>query len=321
MAYNAITNRTDAQALVPEEVSRAMLGKATEQSAVLRLFQHIPVQRNQIRFPILSALPTAYFVSGDTGLKQTTDMAWSNKYLNVEEIATIMPVPDAVLADVEVNIWDQAMPLLTEAFARVLDAAVFFGTNAPSTWPDDILTAALAANTDVAASSAAASGGIFNDVDSMHAAVEACGFGVTGWVAELPFKSRLRKGRDSTGRKLDEGRVNGSLDSLDGFPILFPMQGLFPQVDNQGGTDGTTCFGGQWSEFVVGVRQDITMKILTEGVIQDSNGTIIYNLAQQDMTAVRLVFRVGWQVSNRINNQQPTEASRYPVSALQIIHT
>jgi HK97 family phage major capsid protein len=135
IAYNNLTSRTDGGALIPEEVSKEMLGKATEQSAVLQMFRRIPVGRAQVRFPVLSALPVAYWVTGDTGLKQTTEVNWSNKYLNIEEIATIVPVPDNVLADVDANIWDEAMPYLSEAFARTLDSAVFFGTNAPSSFP------------------------------------------------------------------------------------------------------------------------------------------------------------------------------------------
>jgi len=77
--FDSLTSRTDTQALVPEEVSRIMLGKATQDSAVLSLFRRIPVSRNQIRFPIMSALPIAYWVSGDTGLKQTTEMAWTDR--------------------------------------------------------------------------------------------------------------------------------------------------------------------------------------------------------------------------------------------------
>src|SRR3954463_7896453 len=123
MAFTNLTSRTDAQALIPEEVSNELLGKALEQSAVLSLFRRVPVARGQVRFPVLSALPVAYFVGGDTGLKQTTEVNRANKFLNIEEIAPIMPVPDNVLADVDANIWDEAMPLLTEAFGRTLDAA------------------------------------------------------------------------------------------------------------------------------------------------------------------------------------------------------
>src|SRR4051794_30101150 len=105
-----------------------MLRYTAGQSAALSLFRRIPVGRAQVRFPILSALPTAYWVTGDTGLKQTTEVNWANKFLNIEEIAAIVPVPDNVMADVDANIWDEAAPLLGEAVGRVLDAAVFFGS-------------------------------------------------------------------------------------------------------------------------------------------------------------------------------------------------
>lgn len=315
MAYNNVTSRTDASALIPEEVSNEMLGKATEQSAALSLFRRVPVGRAQVRFPVLSALPVAYFVGGDTGLKQTTEVAWANKFLNIEEIATIMPVPDNVLADVDANIWDEAMPLLTEAFGRTLDAAIFFGTNAPSSWPADVTTAAVAAGNDVTEAATAAQGGFFGDLDNLYEKIEADGYEVDGWVASTSAKSKLRKARDTQGRKLDETRVSGDLQTLDGLPVAYAMKGLFPAGGGAG--TNTRLFGGDWSRFVLGVRQDITMKILDQAVIQDNTGAIMFNLAQQDMTAVRLTFRVGWQVSNPINNEQATEASRYPAAVLK----
>ena len=315
MAYNNVTSRTDAAALIPEEVSNEMMGKATEQSAALNLFRRVPVGRAQVRFPVLSALPVAYFVGGDTGLKQTTEVAWANKYLNIEEIATIMPVPDNVLADVDANIWDEAMPLLTEAFGRTLDAAIFFGTNAPSSWPSDVTTAAVAAGNDVTEAATAAQGGFFGDLDNLYEKIEADGYEVDGWVASTAAKSKLRKARDTQGRKLDETRVSGDLMTLDGLPVAYAMRGLFPAGGGAG--TNTRLFAGDFSQFVIGVRQDITMKILDQAVIQDNTGAIMFNLAQQDMTAVRLTFRVGWQVSNPINNEQPTEASRYPAGVLK----
>ncbi|MFJ3201011.1 phage major capsid protein [Streptomyces sp. NPDC086989] len=315
MAYNNLTSRTDSAALIPEEVSKELLGKATEQSAVLNMFRKVPVGRAQVRFPVLSALPVAYFVGGDTGLKQTTELNWQNKFLNIEEIATIMPVPDNVLADVDANIWDEAMPLLTEAFGRTLDAAVFFGTNAPSSWPSDITTAATAAGNSVTEAATAAQGGFYGDLDNLYEKVEGDGFEVNGFVAATSAKSKLRKARDTQGRKLDETRVSGSLDMIDGFPVAYAMRGLFPSGGGAGAN--TRLFAGDWSQFVVGVRQDITMKVLTEAVIQDNTGAIIFNLAQQDMTAVRLTFRVGWQVANTINNEQSVEANRYPAGLLK----
>lgn len=315
--YDSVISRTDAQALVPEEVSRIMLGKAVEQSAVLSLFRHIPVSRNQIRFPVMSALPIAYWVSGDTGLKQTTEMAWTNKFLNIEEIATIMPIPENVAADIEINVWDNAEPYLREAFARVLDTAVFFGTNAPSSFPQAVVPAAVAAGNTVTAGTAAASGGGYlGDLDNVLAAVEEDGFDVSGYAASRSIRKYLRSARDTTGQALDVGRVSGDLNQLDGTTITYPMRGLWP-TGGGAGTNTELIAGDFATQFIVGVREDITMKMLTEAVIQDNTGAIVYNLPQQDMIALRLTFRVGWQVSNTINNDNTNASTRYPAAVLR----
>lgn len=319
-AYNNVTSRTDVAALIPEEVSQSMLGKATESSAVLDLFSRITVGRAQLRMPILSALPVAYWVSGDTGLKQTTEIGWANKYLNVEEIAVIMPVPDNVLADVDADIWDEAQPLLAEAFGRTLDSAVFFGASAPSSFPTNVVAASVAAGNKVAVgANNTVAGGFFGDIDDLYSAIEADGYEVNGFVAPTSFKAKLRKSRDADGRKMDEGRASGDLRTLDGHPVAYSMKGLFPLATVSAGAskaDGVQVIAGDWSQFVVGIRQDISMKILDQAVITDGSGAIIFNLAQQDMTAVRLTFRAGWQVANTINNDQPTESARYPAGVL-----
>ena len=314
MPYNNIVSRTDAAAEIPEEVSRAMVDRVADDSAALQLFRRVPVSRGQTRFPVMSAMPVAYFVTGDTGLKQTTEINWANKFLNVEEIATIMPIPDAVVADMETNVWDEAEPYLAEAVGRALDAAVFFGTNAPASWPVNVSAAAAAAGNSFTEVATAAQGGFMGDIDSALGLLEADGFNATGFVAARSARGRIRTSRNSQGDRLDGQRINGTLSEVDGLPVVYPMRGLFPS----GGAAGTNVrlFVGDWDEFVLGVRQDITLKILTEAVIQDNTGTIIYNLAQQDMTAVRLTFRVGWQVSNLINYDQAVEASRYPAARL-----
>lgn len=312
-AYNNSTNRSESSALIPEQVSNDMLGKAVETSSVLELFRHIPVARAQVRFPVLQALPGAYWVTGDTGMKQTTEMSWTNKYINIEEIAVIMPVPDNVLDDVDANIWDEAMPLLAEAFARTLDSAVWFGVNAPVSFPSNIQVAAAAAGNSTKNSSAATAGGFLNDLDLVYDAVEQDGFEISGWVAATKIRTKLRQTRNSLGDRISDGvtRVGADLRSIDGHPVRYPMRGLWPTAS---AATNPLVFGGDWTQFVVAVRKDITMKILTEAVIQDNTGAIMFNLAQQDMTAVRLTMRAGWQVVNTLNNDRPTEAQRYPAA-------
>ena len=306
MPYDSITSRTDVGALIGEEVIDDLLGKVTESSAAMSLFRRVPVGKAQVRFPVLSALPVAYWVTGDTGLKQTTEINWGNKYLNIEELATIVPIPENVIDDADYDIWAESEPLLAEAIGRALDAAVFFGTNAPASFPEDVEDAATAAGNTNAEGATAAQGGFMADLDDTIALVEADGFDVSGFVAARSAKGKMRSARNSQGDRLDRDRVSGSLDSIDGLPIVYPMRGLFP---------GTVrLFAGDWTQFVLGVRKDVTIKILDQAVIQNELGEIVYNLAQQDMLAARVTFRAGWQVANTINNDQTVEANRYPAA-------
>jgi hypothetical protein len=312
VAYNNLTSRADAQALMPEEVSNKFLGGLQDSSAVLGMFTHIPVGRAQTRFPVLSALPIAYWVTGDTGLKQTTEVNWSNKYMNIEEIAAIIPIPENVIDDADVPIWSQIMPLCEQAAGRLLDATVFFGTNAPASFPTNVVAAAAAAgNTIQIGTNAPAAGGIVGDHSDMLAAIEADGYDPTRGVAARTLRGRARQARNTLGERYEEIQTTATTVTIDGVVYEFPMRGLWPT-----GSGAVQSIAIDDTEFVVGVRKDITWKLLDQAVIQDNTGAIIYNLAQQDMVAMRLTMRVGWQVANTINYDQPVEASRYPAAIL-----
>lgn len=310
MPYDNIISRTDAAALIPEQVSGVILGNLINESAAMNLFRRVPMASNQTRMPVLSALPTAYFVNGDTGLKQTSEVNWANKYLQVEELAAIVPIPEAVLDDASFDVWETVRPLLENAIARALDAAIFFGTNKPASWPDAILTAAVAAGNVVArgTNAAGAAGGIAADLSDLFATVEADGYDVNGVIANRTYRGMLRDVRDASGVRLAEV----ASDAVYGVPVRYPMRGLWPS-----GATVAELFVGDFMEGLLGVRQDITYKILDQAVIQDNTGAIQFNLAQQDMVALRVVFRCAFQVANIINYDQPTAGSRYPFGVLR----
>lgn len=311
MPYNSQVTRVDAAALIPEVVSREIIQGTIAQSAILALgrrLQNMP--RAQTRMPVLSALPTAYFVTGDTGLKQTAEAAWSNKYLNAEEIAAIVPIPQAVLDDADYDIWSEIKPRLQEAFGVVIDAASFWGTNKPASWPDAIITDATSAGNVVALGTGA---DLYDDLLSeggLFSTVEDDGFMVTGCAAHITMKARLRGLRDTNGVPIFVRAMQDKTRyELDGSPIVFPENGAFDVTQG-------LLVAGDFRQLVYAFRQDMTFRLLTEAVIQDGNGTIIYNLAQQDMVALRAVMRLAWQVPNPINRMQPTEGSRYPFAVL-----
>jgi len=313
MPYNNIVSRTSAQSLIPEVVSNDILTALVNQSACMSMFKQVRMSTNQTRMPVLSALPLAYFVNGDTGVKQTTQVDWANKYLNVEELAAIVPIPEAVLNDASYDVWGSIKPLIVDAIARACDAAVFFGTNKPASWGGAIVTDATAAGNVVNRSIGTPrtdKAGLSGDFADAFGLVETDGFSVDGVVANVAYKGKLRSTRDAYGVLLAEV----SPTSVYGVPVLYPMRGLWPAP----ATGAAEAVVGDYTQAIMGIRQDITYKVLTEATIYGADGvTPQYALAQQDMVALRVVCRCAFQTANTINYDNPVAGSRYPFAVIK----
>ena len=309
MAVN-ITNRADAEALIREQIVSTIFQDAPKQSVFMGMARKLPnMTSKQTRVRVLDFLPTAYWVDGDTGMKQTTRQAWDNVYLTAGELAVIVPIPEAVFDDAEMDIMGEITPRVNEAIAQKVDAAIIFGDNRPKEWQADIITLARQAGNNVAP----ASGKDYYDLTlgeaGVFAKVEDDGYGVTGAIAPMTFKSKLRGLRDTNKQPIFLHSMQDSTRyTLDGVPIQFPENGSF--MDNI-----AQLVVGNFSQAVYSIRQDITVKILDQGVIQDPvTKEIVYNLAQQDMIALRVVFRMGWALPNpatRLNEDRTGCAFAY----------
>lgn len=302
--------RTGAEALIPEDISKEIIQGAVANSAVLNLFKRLPnMASNKLRMSVLELLPMAYFVNGDTGFKKTTKMAWKNKYIVAEEIAVIVPIAEAVLDDARDNgydIWGEVKPRVLEAFGKVIDGAVIFEENKPASWRDGVIKTAINAGNTVTETA-----DFFNDVygeDGVIAKVEKSGFIPNGVISSIGLRGKLRGLKDTTGRPLYlQDLKNGTSSySIDGMTTHFLTNGVYDETKAK-------LITGDMSQGVYSIRQDITVKLLTEGVIQDpTTKEIVYNLAQQDMVALRFVMRLGWEIPNPTNALSPDATKRCP---------
>lgn len=312
MATNVIS-RSNLSGLIPEPVTREILQGAVAESAVLRMGRRLPDMTSKTQtLNVLDVLPTAYFVNGEapdaTGkdaLKQTTTMEWEKKKIYAEEIAVIVPVHESALDDSNYDIWGEVRPRLAEQFGRVIDQAVLFGTNKPSTWRDGIVTGATTAGNNVQATT-----DIYEDImgeDGLIAKVELDGYNPNGVVAAVNMRGKLRGLKDANGAPIFKTDMQGTTRyGLDGMDMFFPVNGAFDPAKAQ-------MIVGDWTQLVYAFRQDITFKIFTEGVIQDpATGEIAYNLMQNDMVALRAVMRLGWEVANPVNAFNANKATRFP---------
>lgn len=319
------TTANGAQPLLPEDYSRSIIDGMAEKSAVMQYMPSRRLAKGVQRMPVLDTLPTAYFLTSETGLKQTSTMQWRNVFINVEELAVIVPIPEALLADLDVDLWEQFQPKITEAFGVALDAAVLFGTNAPTSWPTSISAAAISAGNTV---TQGAGVDIAADINSTMAAIEADGYAVTGFLHRQDVRAALRGLRTTTNEFIFSDNDPG-VESV-GFgngiaarngtiyrtPARALLNGVFEAFD-AATANATRLIGAQWDQFILGIRMDMTMKKFDQGVIQDGSGNIVFNLMQQDMVAARFVMRLGWACPNPINRTQQTTASRYPACVLR----
>lgn len=314
MPYNSQITRTNADALMPEEAAEVINGME-EGSVFLRHMTRLPnMTRGTERQPVLDVLPTSYFVNGDTGLRQTTNLAWKNKFLNAVEICCICPVSLNVINDAGHPIWGMAMPKMRQSIVQTAELAIAVGTNAPAypVWPEAIIAQAEKGGNAV---SLAGGVGLFTDgsgtvytngaFSNLYQAiagdggafqkVELDGYENTAIVGTPGLRGKLRGMVDTTGRPLLVSESSGvgqpQQFNICGVPANFASNGSLPLAS-------ALAVGGDFSQAVYAIREDINFRVAIDGVITDNTNAIIYNLTQQRMAAIIMWFRMAWQVPN-----------------------
>ena len=295
-----ITKRNAEALFSVDEVSDIVQGVIKE-SAVLKMFTQLPnMTSGAMRMRVLDGLPMAYWVgSTNNGRKNLTEMAWANKYIVPEELAVIVPIKEDVLDDASIDIWAQVRPRLVEAIGKKIDQAILVGVDKPAGFRADLLTSILNAGAYVSQG-----GTLYSAINDAMVKVEESGYNPTGIIGGVDVKGKFRMMLDTSGQP-----IKGT--EIDELPKAYIDNGAWDKTKAQ-------MIVGDFTQAVYSIRQDITYKLLTEAVIQDpSDGTIKYNLAQEDMVALRVVMRLGWEIPNPINALQPDESVRFPFAAIQ----
>ena len=321
MATNpAVITRSGAEALIPQQISDEIIQALPTQSVALRLMRQMPrMTSKQTKIPVMTGLATAGFVSGDSGQKPTTNLTWDNVYITAEELAVMVPIPEAVLDDASYDIWAEARPRIVEAFGKAIDQAVFFGINKPTSWPAGLVPAAITASNYVTHSATATGSELYTELlgeDGMLAKVEEQGIAANGYVASMKMRAKLRGALDSNGQPIFRASysndVNGRMTyDIEGLPIVFPDNGCW--VDT--GTGGALMLAGDFDYARYAIRQDITFKMFDQGVITNGEGGVALSLMENDCIAMRAVIRLGWALPKPANPMSGT--SYFPFAILR----
>lgn len=312
MFNNQIT-RSNVNRLVPREVSLELIDSMqSEGSAIMRVSRRLRnMTTNESELPVLGSLSQAYFVEGDNGLIPTSGISWKGVTVYARKLGVIVPIPRDVLEDTsdELDFWGNVQGDAVRAMGLAVDNAVALGTDKPSDWPDAIVVGAAAAGNTVALGTGTdVADDIFAE-NGMFALVEEDGFAVTGSIADLSFKAKLRGLRASDGQFIFKRNPQDETQyTLDGETIYFPMNGYtassYPMIT------------GDWRQLVYSVREDIRASISDQATLTDASGNVVFNLFQQEMVALKLTMRLGFALPNPVNAVNSNDSTRYPFSVL-----
>ena len=294
--------RNDVDALIETQVANEIFEGTIRQSKALSMFKRLPnATSDKTKLRVLDSLPVAYFVdeTSNNGRKNITKLAWDKKYINIAELAVIVPIKENLLNDSSIDIWATVRPRVEEAFAKKIDNAMFFGVDKPTDWRAGLVPSISSVGAEVTETS----NGLYSDINDTMVKVEESGYNVNGILGGTGLKGKFRMMLDTTGQPLNTTEI-GSIRRE------FMDNGVWDKTKS-------TLVVGDFSQAVYSIRQDITYKVLTEAVIQDpSDGSILYNLAQDDMVALRVVMRLGWEIPNPVNAENET-STRFPFASLK----
>lgn len=270
----AVISRTDADAVIETQVANEIFEGVVRESKALAMFKRLPnMTSDKTKIRVLDTLPVAYFVDESTnnGRKNTTKIAWDKKFINAAELAVIVPIKENVLNDASIDIWAEVKPRIIEAFGKKIDNAIFFGVDKPADWRTGLVPSVIAAGAEVNET-----GRLYSDINDAMVKVEESGYEVNGILGGVGLKGKFRMMTDTTGQPLNTTEI-GSIARY------FMDNGVWDKTTS-------TLVVGDFNQAVYSIRQDVTYKILDQAVIQDpSDGSILYNLAQDDMVALRVV--------------------------------
>jgi HK97 family phage major capsid protein len=274
-------SRSEVATLIQEAYADVLLNNAVEASTALAAFPTVNMGTRLTHLPVLATLPEAGWVSESAtapeGVKPQSQVTWADRTLVAEEIAVIIPVHENVIDDATVAVLTEIASLGGQAIGRKLDQAVFFGVDKPASWvSDDLLSAAVAANQDVTVVDGDAnSADIIGAVNQASEKLATAGYAPDTMVASLAMRYQVANLRDANGLPIFRD------ESFAGFRTFFNRNGAWAP-------ESAVALVADSSRVRIGVRQDISVKLLDQATV----GNI--NLAERDMVAIRLKARYAY---------------------------
>ncbi|ABK62664.1 phage major capsid protein [Clostridium novyi] len=263
---------------IPTEIANDVIKGIVKESTAFRICKHIPMQSNKKTLQLLTDTGTAYWTEESERIG-TSVMNWEYPKLQAKKLAVIVPTTKEKIKDSVINVMSEIKDGIKDAFTRAIDSAILFGTKSP--FDTNIYDAAKSNNVKQ-------TGKIDLDISNAMALVENSDISVNAIITHNGIKNSLRTLRDSNGNALI---IPGGLSGTQIYqtPIYIPSTKSFDK-------EKATFLIGNFDNALIGTREDMEYEVLTEATLFDEKGVPVLNLAQNDMLAIKVTMRFGFNV-------------------------
>ena len=276
------TNRTNIT--LPADVSREILQKTQEESAIMSLARQIELPGRGTSINVITSDPSASWV-GETESKPVSNPGLSTKVMSAYKLAVIVPFSNEFRRDVA-SLYDAIVERLPRALAEKFDATVMNGVAPGSNF--DVLTSTTAQSIQ----SDAYGGLVAADTDiSTH------GGNLNGVVLSPYGKGVLLAATDKNDRPLFINSVaEGAIPMVLGAPTKI-SKGAY-----KAGTPAVVGVVGDWTQALYGTVEGVKIDYSSDATLDIGSGNVI-NLFQQNMFAVRAEIELGFRCDTSCFNR------------------
>ena len=279
------TNRTSVD--LPVEVSKEILQKAKDSSAVMSLARKIDLPGRGAAINVIVSDPEASWV-GETGVKPISNPELDTKVMRAYKLAVIVPFSNEFGRDLA-SLYNACVERLPGALGKKFDATVFGNGAAPGSDFDTFASiTAQDLNTDVYQGLVAA------DTD-----IALAGGVVNGYAISPQMKGILLGATDTTKRPLFINNVaEGAV------PMILGAKTAVTKGAFIAGTPAVVGVAGDWTQALWGSVEGVKIDFDKSATLTYVEGgeTKMINLWQQNMFAVRAEIEVGFRADTSVFN-------------------
>lgn len=275
------TNRTNIA--IPVSVSRDIIAKAQEASAVMKLARRITLPGNGVEIPVITSDPEAAW-TGETSKKPVSNPGLSQKIMRGYTLAVIVPFSNQFRRDMA-GLYDEIVRRIPAALGQKFDATVFHGS-APGSDFDT-----LAGVTAQSLASNAYDGLVAADTDiALHGGI------TNGYVLSAQGRGVLLGAKDNDGRPLF---INNASEGA--IPMILGARTEQSKAAFKSGSPSVIGYAGDWSQAMYGIVEDVKINYSEDATLDLGDGNVIY-LFQQNMFAVRAEIEIGFRADTSVFN-------------------